>query len=111
MTPEELKDAIVKELDEGKAENIVVMDVRGKTSITDFMIVASGTSSRHTKSVAEGVSVRMKEQGIKPLGAEGESSSEWVLVDFGDAIVHVMQKPVREFYQLEKLWGFDSDAE
>ncbi len=102
MNPEQVRDVVVKALDDMKALNVTVLDVRGKSAITDFMIIASGTSDRHLKAVANNVEVEAKKAGIKPLGVEG--SAEWVLVDLNDAVVHIMMPAVRDFYQLEKLW-------
>ena len=87
-----------------KAKDAVEIDVRGKSSVTDFMVVASGTSTRHVKSIANEVVVFAKKLDIMPLGVEGEREAEWVLVDLGDVIVHVMLPRVREFYALERLW-------
>ena len=91
-------------LEEMKAKDSVEIDVRGKTSIADFMVVASGTSTRHVKSIADEVVKFAKKTGVMPLGVEGEREAEWVLVDLGDVIVHVMLPRVREFYALERLW-------
>lgn len=103
-TVEEIKDLVVNALDDLKAVNLVVVDVRGKTSIADFMVIASGTSDRHVKSLANNVVVEAKKAGVDPLGIEGDKVGEWVLVDMGDVIVHVMLQQTRDFYQLEKLW-------
>jgi ribosome-associated protein len=92
-------------LDDLKALEPVVLDVRSLSSVMDWMVVASGTSSRHVKSLADNVLMRAKEQGIRPLGIEGERVGEWVLVDFGDVVVHVMQPAIRSFYDLERLWS------
>ena len=86
--------------------DVKVLDVAGLTSITDTMVICSGTSSRHVKSIAENVIEQAKKQGYTLLGVEGLSESEWVLVDLGDAVVHVMQAQTRTHYQLEKLWAF-----
>jgi len=111
LSIEELKQLILTALEDMKAEDIVELDVNGKTSVTDLLIIASGTSSRHVKSIASNVAVEAKKQGSQPLGIEGEGQGEWVLVDMGDIIVHVMQPHVRQFYDLEKLWSFDEPAE
>ena len=95
----------VDALEELKATDITVLDVREQTDITDAMIVATGRSSRHVTAVAENVVMRAKEAGCPPMGVEGMEQGEWVLIDLCDAIVHVMQPEAREFYQLEKLWN------
>ena len=91
-------------LDELKAKDVVQIDVRGKSSVCDFMVIASGTSTRHVKSVADEVVRFAKQLDVMPLGVEGEREAEWVLVDLGDVVVHVMLPRVREFYALERLW-------
>jgi len=107
MTNDELKQLAIDALEEMKAEDITVLDVKGKTTITDWVIVATGTSSRHVKSIANNVVVTAKSAGKPPLGSEGEVDGEWVLVDLGDVIVHVMQRQVRQYYDLESLWSVD----
>ncbi len=92
-------------LEDLKAQESVVLDVRELSSVMDWLIVASGTSSRHVKSLANNVIMRAKEQGVRPMGVEGERVGEWVLVDFGDVVVHVMQPAARSFYDLERLWS------
>ncbi|PNS09521.1 iojap-like ribosome-associated protein [Lysobacter silvestris] len=87
-----------------KAQDIVEIDVRGKTSVCDWMVVASGTSTRHVKSIADEVVREAKKLDCQPLGVEGEREAEWVLVDLGDVVAHVMLPRVREFYALERLW-------
>ena len=104
LTPEVLRDAIANALDDGKGEDIRVLDVRAMTSITDYMIVVSGRSSRQVRSLKDRVIEAAREHDVRPLGVEGENPGEWVLVDFGDVIVHAMQQETRDFYQLEKLW-------
>jgi ribosome-associated protein len=91
-------------IDELKARDTVEIDVRGKTSVCDFMVIASGTSTRHVKSIADEVVKNAKRLDCQPLGVEGEREAEWVLVDLGDVVVHVMLPRVREFYALERLW-------
>src|SRR5690606_18517328 len=100
-----LKAVVIHALEDMKAKDIVVLDVKPLTSVADLMIVASGTSNRHVKSIADRVRERVKENGFMPLGVEGEEAAEWVLVDLGDIIVHVMQPDTRRFYDLEKLWS------
>jgi ribosome-associated protein len=104
MQTEQLLQIVLAALDEGKGRDVKVIDVRGKTSIADYMIVASGTSDRHVKSLASRVVEEVKDNEVQPLGVEGETAGEWVLVDLADIIVHVMLPRIREFYQLEKLW-------
>ncbi len=99
----------VAALDERKARDIVAIDVSDATTITDYMIIASGTSDRHVRSIADFVVESFRKQGLRELGIEGADQGEWVLVDFNDVIVHVMQSDAREFYNLEKLWSL-SDA-
>lgn len=105
MQLEQLKDLVVTTLTDMKARDITVMDVRGKTAITDYMIVASGTSDRHVKAIAETVAYRAKEAGEAPLGTEGVAAGEWALVDLNGVVVHVMLPKVRDFYSLERLWS------
>jgi ribosome-associated protein len=104
VTPKQLVTAATKALDDGKAVDITVLDVRKLTSMADYMIVATGRSSRQVKALAGHVADAARALKQKPLGVEGEETSEWVLVDLGDVIVHVMQAETREFYQIEKLW-------
>lgn len=111
MQAEELLALVTNVLDERKAENVVTIDVMGKTSFTDYMVIATGTSARHIKALCGYVSQALKEKGVLPLGTEGEQGSEWVLVDLGDVILHVMTAQTREFYQLEKLWTVDNFIE
>ncbi len=87
-----------------KAKDVVEIDVRGKTSVCDYIVIASGTSTRHVKSIADEVVRLIKDLGVMPLGVEGEREAEWVLADLGDIVVHVMLPRVREYYALERLW-------
>jgi ribosome-associated protein len=91
-------------VEEIKGKDVVEIDVRGKTSVADHLVIVSGTSTRHVKSIADEVIRFAKQLGCMPLGVEGEREAEWVLVDLGDVIVHVMLPRVREFYALERLW-------
>src|SRR5690606_37775274 len=97
--------AVSAAVEEIKAKDVVEIDVRGKTSVADHLVIASGTSTRHVKSFADEVVKFAKKLGAQPLGVEGEREAEWVLVDLGDVIVHVMLPRVREFYALERLWS------
>jgi ribosome-associated protein len=108
MTIDELKQLAINALEDLKAEDITVLDVQGKTTVTDWLIIATGSSSRHVKSLANNVVTEAKNAGQRPLGSEGEIEGEWVLVDLGDVIVHVMQRQVREYYDLESLWSIDA---
>ena len=111
MEVERLKQLIVNALDDLKSVNTVTMDVSHLTDVMDCMIISSGTSNRHVKSLANSVSVEAKKQGVRPIGIEGDDAGEWVLVDFGDVVVHVMLPATRDFYDLERLWsGTEADA-
>ncbi len=101
---DDLRKLVMTALEDLKAEDIVEMDVHDKTSVTDYVVIASGTSNRHVKSIAANVVTEAKQAGYRPLGVEGEDEAEWVLVDLGDVVVHVMQPKVRNFYDLESLW-------
>lgn len=112
MTPDALRDLVVDALEDLKGRNIVALDVARFTGITDFMVVASGTSNRHVKALVDQVVESAKENGNPPLGVEGRETHQWVLVDLGDVLVHVMQAEAREFYDLERLWSeLPSDTE
>lgn len=105
MNSSKLTQLVVDALEDVKGRDIVTLDVRDMTSVTDYMVVASGTSNRHVKALADAVSDKVKQAGHRPAGIEGADGSEWVLLDLGDTIVHVMLPRVREFYNLEKLWS------
>ena len=102
---DELLAIVVAALEDLKGVDIRVIDVRDLTSITDRMVVASGTSTRHVKALADNVALKAKQRGYVPLGVEGEQTAEWVLLDLGDVVVHVMLPETRAFYGLEKLWS------
>lgn len=104
MRSEDLVKLAIAALEDIKAQDITTIDVREKTSITDYMVIASGTSSRHVKSLVDNVLEKVKEQGVRPLGSEGLDSGEWALLDLGDIVVHVMLPTARQFYDLERLW-------
>jgi len=104
MTPETMKKTAVAALEDIKASDITVLNVKKLTSMTDYMIIASGESSRQVKALARNVVDKIKQAGAEIVGMEGEESGEWVLVDLGNVIVHVMHPAVREYYNLEELW-------
>ncbi|MBN7820958.1 ribosome silencing factor [Bowmanella sp. Y26] len=105
MEHEQLKQFVIDKVEDMKGRDLVDLDVAEKSTITDTMLVCSGNSKRHVVSIAEKVVIEAKQAGITPLSIEGQDTGEWVLVDFGDVILHVMQDEARDFYQLEKLWG------
>lgn len=104
MQDEQLKAFIINQLEEMKAKEIVTIDVAGICDITDTLIICTGTSKRHVRSIGEQTALAAKNAGEVPLGVEGLEGSEWVLIDMGTVVVHVMQDETRQFYQLEKLW-------
>ncbi len=105
-----LRKVVLDALDDLKAKDISEIDVRGKSGVTDLLVIASGTSSRHVKSIADEVVKKAKQAGNPPIGVEGQREAEWVLVDLGDVIVHVMLPRTREFYGLERLWTVGDHA-
>ena len=104
QTTEDLKAIVLAALEDAKANDVRQLDVRRLTDITDWMVVASGTSTRHVLALANQVRTQVKAQGLSPIGTEGESGSDWVLLDYGDVIVHLMLPDTRGFYDLEGLW-------
>jgi ribosome-associated protein len=104
-----LRSLVLAALDDLKARDVREVDVREKSSVTDLLVVASGTSSRHVKSIADEVVRKAKQAGLPPIGVEGQREAEWVLVDLGDIVVHVMLPRTREFYGLERLWTVGDD--
>ncbi len=105
MHSEKLKQIVVDALEDVKGKEIKQLDVTELTDVADYMVIACGTSNRHVKSLAENVVVKCKEKGVQPIGIEGMDSAEWILIDLVDVLVHVMLPSVREFYDLERLWG------
>lgn len=101
---EQILDIITESLDDGKANDVVVMDLQGKTSIANYMVVASGTSQRHVAALAEQIQMKLKTSGFKAT-VEGEEKADWVLIDAFDVIVHIFKPEVREFYSIEKMWS------
>ena len=109
LTTDLLQQLVVSSLEDFKAADIQVIDVAGKNPLTERMVIASGNSTRHVKSMAEHLIVKAKAKGNPPLGVEGASEGEWVLVDLNDVIVHLMLPQTRAFYNLEKLWEASAD--
>ena len=105
MNHEELKQFVISKIDDMKGRDLIELDVAGKSSITDTLLICSGNSKRHVVSIAENVSLSCKAAGNPALSIEGKDTGEWVLVDLGNIVVHVMQDETRDFYQLEKLWS------
>jgi len=109
LTTEKLQQIVVSSLEDFKATDITVVDVSGKNPLTERMIIATGNSTRHVKSMAENLVVNAKAAGNPPIGIEGGGEGEWVLVDLNDVIVHLMLPQTRAFYNLEKLWEVSAD--
>ncbi|BES84073.1 ribosomal silencing factor RsfS [Pectobacterium araliae] len=105
MQGQALQDFVIDKVDDLKAQDIVALNVQGKSSITDYMVICTGTSTRHVASIADHVVQSSRAAGLIPLGVEGENAADWVVVDLGDVMVHVMQEESRQLYELEKLWG------
>lgn len=108
LNTEQLQQLVLDTLEALKAKDIVVLDVKGKASFTDLMIIASGTSDRHLKAMANELHVEAKAAGNPPLSTEGEDTRNWVLVDLGDIVVHLMRPETRDLYEIEKLWSIGS---
>ncbi|MES2624883.1 MAG: ribosome silencing factor [Pseudomonadota bacterium] len=110
MKSTKLRDLAVKALEDIKGQQIVVLDIKKISSFADYMIVVTGTSNRHVRSMADEVSKRCKDAGAEVKGMEGQLQSEWILLDLGDVIVHVMQAATRKLYDLESLWNMSPAA-
>jgi len=105
MQVDMMRQEILTALEAAKGQEIKVINVRGLTDFTDEMILVSGTSSRHVQTLSDKVKSHLRECGVRAVGTEGEKVGDWVLIDFGDIVVHVMRPQIRDFYNLEKLWG------
>ena len=109
--PSRLLEIVLDTLDNAKAADVTCIDLKGKTSLGDYMIVASGRSQRHVAAVADHLIKRLKDEGFGRVGVEGLPHCDWVLIDAGDVIVHIFRPEVREFYNLEKMWSADRPTE
>ena len=105
MTPEDIKTLVEKSLDADKAVDIATIDLSGHSPLADYMIIASGTSSRHVGALAQKLRDRLASRGISDIRLEGLATSDWVVLDAGDVIVHIFRPEVRSFYNIEKMWG------
>lgn len=105
MQGKALQDFVVDKIDDLKGQDIIAIDVKGKSSITDCMVICTGTSIRHVVSIAEHVVQEARQAGLRPFSVDSRSASDWVVVDLGEVIVHVMQEESRKLYELEKLWS------
>ena len=110
MNKEQLKDLVIDAIEDIKGTNIRIFDLEGKSDVTDLMIIASGNTPRQVKAISDNIIEKTKKQGMAPLGIEGQSAAEWVLVDLGDVVAHIMTPSIRDFYNLEKLWGDESPS-
>ncbi|MGB0663513.1 MAG: ribosome silencing factor [Pontibacterium sp.] len=110
MQTKELLELVQLTLEDMKARDLTVLDVAQKSTVTDYMVIATGTSRRHVASVAQEIIEKVKEAGLQPIGVEGQKSADWVLVDIGDVVVHVMMQDARTFYDLERLWSMDTES-
>ena len=104
-TPDSVIEPVIEALSNLKALDLSIIDVKKQSSFTDYMVIATGTSNRHVNAIVEAVVLDAKSRGVQVLGVEGQKAADWVLIDLGDAIVNVMQRSAREFYDLERLWG------
>ena len=111
MNNDQLNKLVVSALEDLKAKEITCLDVTAGTDMADTMVFVTGTSNRHVKSLAQNVSVEAKKAGIQPLGIEGMDTGDWVLVDLGNVLVHIMLPEMRDLYDLEKLWSVPADLD
>ena len=105
LTPSKLKDLIVQSLDDDKADNITIIDLKDKSEMADYMVIASGNSAKHITGLAQNLQKRLSVRGQENSRTEGLEKGDWVIADFGDVIIHLFRPEVREFYNLEKMWG------
>lgn len=110
MPQNAIQNVVVSALEDAKGQEIIVLDVRKLTPITDYMAIATGTSDRHVRAMAKKTVQALVEHGVKPSGVEGEQGGEWILIDAGVIVVHIMDRKSREFYELEKLWSADVET-
>ncbi|WP_460101881.1 ribosome silencing factor [Qipengyuania sp. 483] len=103
---QELLDFVLKQLDDDQAQDVVTIDLEGKSSIADFMVIASGRSTRQVASIAQKLAEKLKQNGYGPVKLEGLPAADWVLLDAGDIVVHLFRPEVRSFYNLERMWAF-----
>ncbi len=111
MTQEEILSAAVKTLDAKKAEDIKVIGIKDLTIIADYFIIANGTSSTHTRALADELEFRLKEQGIEPKQVQGNNGSNWIILDYSDVVIHIFNKEMRDFYNLERLWSDGAEVD
>ena len=111
LTPAQVLDLVLQSLDDDKGQNITTIPLSGKSSMSDYMVIASGTSSRQVAAMAEHLEFKLKQSGIKILGKEGVGQADWILLDANDVIVHLFRPEVREFYGLERMWQADGNSE
>ncbi len=108
MEIDKIKDIVINALEDIKGFQIKVINVRGKSNFTDIMVIVSGNTARQVKAIGSNLIATAREHNLNVLGSEGEQQGEWMLIDLGDIVVHIMQPDIRDFYNLEKLWGDDS---
>lgn len=111
LDPDQILDMVTSSLDSDKAEDVLSIPLGGKSSVADYMVIASGTSSRQVAAMAEHLEVRLKQAGVEILGLEGMRQADWVLIDANDVIIHLFRPEVREFYGLERMWANDGPQE